>query len=75
MVYRCAVRDGWGRGIRVRVDDFVAALLALADDGGDAAQDAFAFGVCALFGVAVEDFCRGSEAGFAEVCGGGVSNV
>lgn len=64
MVDGCAVGLRGGRGVRVGVDDFVAALLALADDGGDAAEDAFAFGCGALFGVAVEDFGCGGEAGF-----------
>lgn len=59
MIYRCAVRDGWCGRIRVSIDDFVAALFAFADYGGDAAEDAFAFGVGALFGVAVEDFGGG----------------
>jgi len=68
VVDRRAVRDrGCGR-IGVRVDDFVAPLLALADDGGDAAEDAFALCVCAFLGVAVEDFCGGGEAGFTQVC-------
>ena len=59
MVHARAVGDrGCGR-VRVGVDDFVAALFSFADDGGDAAEDAFAFGVCALFGVAVEDFGGG----------------
>jgi hypothetical protein len=62
-----AVRDRGCRRVRVRVDDFVAALFTLADDGCDAAEDAFAFGVCALFGVAVEDFGGGEKAGFEDV--------
>lgn len=67
MVHGCAIGDRWCRWVRVRVDDFVAALFAFADYGGYAAEDAFAFGVCALFGVAVEDFGGGEEAGFREV--------
>lgn len=68
MVDRRAVRDrGCGR-VWIRVDDFVAPLFALADYGGDTAQDAFAFSVCAFLGVAVEDFCGGGEAGFTWVC-------
>ena len=42
MVDGSAVRDRGGRRVGIGVDDFVAALLALADDGGDAAEDAFA---------------------------------
>jgi hypothetical protein len=65
VVYGCAVGDAGCWGIGVRVDDFVAALLAFADYGGDAAEDAFAFGGGgAFFGVAVEDFGGGEEAGF-----------
>jgi hypothetical protein len=77
VVYARAVWDRRGRWIRVRVDDFVAALFAFSDDGCDAAQDAFAFCVCALFGVAVEDFGGGEEAGFEDICfeKWGVSNV
>jgi hypothetical protein len=59
-----SIRDGRSWRIGVSIDDFVATLFALSDDRGDAAEDAFAFGVCALFGVAVEDFCGGGEAGF-----------
>lgn len=64
VVHGGAVGDGGGRGIRVRVDDFVAALLALADDGGDAAEDAFALGGrgVARLGVAVEDLGVDCEA-------------
>lgn len=67
MIHRCAVRDRRRGRIRISVYDFVAALFAFADYGGDAAEDAFAFGVCALFGVAVEDFGGGGKAGFADV--------
>lgn len=74
MVHACAVRHRRRRGIRVGVDDLVAALFALADDGGDAAQDAFTFGVGAFLGVAVEDFGGWEEASFGGVCDGlGVS--
>jgi hypothetical protein len=52
---------------RISIDDFVAALFSLANDRGDSAKDAFAFGVCALLGVAVEDFGFGKQAGFAQV--------
>ena len=65
MVYRCAVRYTGGWRVRISIDDFVAALFALADYGCYAAEDAFAFGLGrAFFGVAVEDFCLGGEAGF-----------
>jgi hypothetical protein len=56
---------------RIRIDDFIAALFSLANDGGDAAQDAFTLGVCAFLWVAVEDFGRGDEARFANVCDSG----
>jgi hypothetical protein len=67
VVYARAVRDRWCWRIRVRVDDFIAALFAFSDDGCDAAEYAFAFCVCALFGVAVEDFGGRKEAGFEDV--------
>jgi hypothetical protein len=67
VVYARAVRDRRGRWIRVRVDDFVAALFAFSDDGCNAAEYAFAFCVCALLGVAVEDFGGREEAGFEDV--------
>lgn len=79
MVYGGAVGDAGRGGVRVGVDDFVAALLALADDGGDAAEDAFAFkggggGRGAVFDVvAVEDFGAGGEAGACVSWGGGIS--
>ncbi len=69
MVDGCAVGDRGRWGIRVRVDDFVAALFAFTDYGGDAAEDAFAFVVCGAGGgavlcvVAVEDFGLWGEAG------------
>lgn len=55
MVDGCAVGLCGGGWIRVGVYDFVAALLAFANDLGDAAKDALAFGVLARFIVAVED--------------------
>lgn len=69
VVYACAVRDRGCWGIWVCIDDFVAALFALADYGGDAAEDTFAFVVCgrrgrAVFGVvAVEDLGLGGKTG------------
>jgi hypothetical protein len=68
VIDRSAVRDRRGRRIRVRVDDFVATLLALADYRGDTAEDTFALGVCTFLRVPIEDFGRGGEARFAEVC-------
>ena len=61
VVYRGAVGERGRRRVRVCVDDLVAALLAFADYGGYAAEDAFAFG--GALGWAVEDFCAGGEAG------------
>ncbi len=68
MVDGCAVGDRWCWGVGVCIDDFVAALFAFADYGGDTAEDAFAFVVCGARGgavlcvVAVEDFGLGREA-------------
>jgi hypothetical protein len=68
VIDRSAVRNRRGRRVGVRVDDFVATLLALANYRGDAAKDTFALGVRAFLRVAEEDFGRGGEARPAEVC-------
>lgn len=64
MVNACAVGHGRRGWVRVCVDDFVAALLAFADDGGYAAEYAFSFEGAGLGICPVKDFGAYVEAEF-----------